>query len=111
MARGSIIGDSLKAVPDFTNTHPDIKCDVVVVDGGHNYKVALGDLRNMRPLANKDHHVLVFDDYPDLMGQGRYMSELGKAWNTMRVDGLIIERYACSEHPRKNRGFVVGYYL
>ncbi|KAI0224803.1 hypothetical protein LSAT2_024164 [Lamellibrachia satsuma] len=105
------IGNSLKAVPRFAETHHDVKCDVVIVDGGHTYNVAVDDLRNMGALANKDHHVLVFDDYPTLFKEGKYMTDLGKAWNTMRADGLVIERYACTEHPKKGRGFVVGYYL
>ena len=102
-------GNSLETVPRFTATNRNVKCDVVVVDGGHTREVGLGDLRNMQVLANMQRHVLVFDDLPS--GYAKFLTALGEAWNQMRADGHIVERYACTEQPTKLKGFTVGYYV
>ena len=102
------IGDSLQTVPLFTRNHSDVKCDVLVVDGGHSYEIALGDLINMRALANRNHHVLIFDDYP---GLSNFLPGLGHAWNRLRAEGYVVDKYACAEGPIRKRGFVVGYYI
>ena len=47
-------GDSIRAVPKFVRTHPDHRCDFILVDGGHYYKAAMADLRNMAAMANVD---------------------------------------------------------
>ena len=77
--------------------------------GGHTREVGLGDLRNMQVLANMQRHVLVFDDLPS--GYAKFLTALGEAWNQMRADGHIVERYACTEQPTKLKGFTVGYYV
>ena len=46
-------GDSLKVVPQWTER--GIKCDIISIDGGHSYGIAVGDLVNMRAAANKKH--------------------------------------------------------
>ena len=102
------IGDSLHTVPLYARNHPDVKCDVLVVDGGHSYEVAYGDLVNMRALANRNHHVLIFDDYP---GLSDLLPELGLAWDRLRSEGYVVDKYACAEGPTRKRGFVVGYYI
>ena len=57
-----IYGDSTRTVPIFAQL--GTKCDIVVIDGGHTYDVAKSDLYNMKVLANKQHHIVIFDDYP-----------------------------------------------
>ncbi|KAI0218172.1 hypothetical protein LSAT2_030103 [Lamellibrachia satsuma] len=104
-----IIGDSLTTVPRFSGENPFVKCDVILVDGGHTSQLALGDLQNMRPLANIQHHVLVVDDLPSRTD--RFLKGIGYAWNRMRADGLVVERLACSVQPKKASGSVVGYYV
>lgn len=39
-----------------------MKCDLISVDGGHTYDVALKDLENMHLLANPDFNVVTVDD-------------------------------------------------
>ena len=102
-----MIGDSRETVPHFSDSN--VKCDVVVVDGGHSREVALADLRNMQVVANMERHVIVFDDLP--CGRAEFVPDLGVAWNQMRADGHIVERYACSEQPMKLKGFTIGYYV
>jgi len=103
------VGDSTKTVPHFSKTHSDVRCDVLVVDGAHKHKIALADVRNMRAMANKNHNVLIFDDYPST--SRNFMSQLGPAWNQIRADGHVVERFSCAVNPERYHSFVVGYYL
>ena len=103
------IGDSTKTVPHFSKTHRDVKCDVLVVDGAHKYKIALADVRNMRAMANRNHNVLIFDDYPST--SSLFMSELGPAWNKIRAEGHVVDRFSCAINPERHHSFLVGYYL
>lgn len=47
-------GSSLETVPEFAAENPDVKCDLISVDGGHTYDIALKDLENMHLLANRE---------------------------------------------------------
>ena len=47
-------GSSLETVPEFAADNPDVKCDLISVDGGHTYDVALKDLEYMHLLANRE---------------------------------------------------------
>ena len=53
-----IKGNSLYSVPRFDK---NIKFDLIFVDGGHSFVVALCDIINMRSYANKD-TILIIDD-------------------------------------------------
>ena len=65
-----IIGDSTDTVPAFTRAHPDFRCDILLVDGGHTLGIARADLLNMRMLARgrgrggsgQQGHILLVDD-------------------------------------------------
>ena len=46
-------GDSRQTVPRFSSTNRHIKCDLMIIDGGHSYEVAFSDLENMRSLAKQ----------------------------------------------------------
>ncbi len=41
-----VFGDSLKTVPEHFAAHPELRCDIFMVDGGHAHDVAVGDLAN-----------------------------------------------------------------
>ena len=47
---------------DFHSANPLVKCDIISVDGGHDYEDAYVDLQNMWFLANPEFHVLFLDD-------------------------------------------------
>ena len=95
-------GDSLKTVPQFTAKHPEVKCDVILVDGGHSHSVAIGDLRNFRKLANVERNVLILDDIN--------MQPVSAAWIGAQAEGLTVQRFACTDQRRK-RSYAVGYYV
>ena len=56
-----ISGDSTKTVPEFFQQNPDAKFDYILVDGGHDFKTADTDLRNVENYVAED-GILVFDD-------------------------------------------------
>ena len=64
-------GDSTKTVPQFIKNATSgfekltqgSKCDVIIIDGGHDYFTALADLRNMYAYANPLQHLVIIDDY------------------------------------------------
>ena len=64
-------GDSLESVPEFAKRHPEVKCDVLVVDGGHTFEIAFSDLMNLKPMANKHTNILILDDYPNNENLGK----------------------------------------
>ena len=97
------IGDSLETVPRFAATRRDVKCDVIVVDGGHSHDVALGDLRNFRDFANVERNVLVVDDKDN--------AGVKPAWRETRTAGHAVERFACNDGSRRSRAYAVGYYV
>ncbi|KXZ41183.1 hypothetical protein GPECTOR_678g812 [Gonium pectorale] len=56
-------GNSLHTVPRAATEAPRRPpCDLLVLDGGHDFRTAMGDIINMRALAASPFHVLVVDD-------------------------------------------------
>lgn len=73
-----VTGDSTQSVPNYVhmmNGHPreqsldqpsgGSKFNLIFIDGGHTYDVALADIVNMRALANRTYHILLVDDGSD----------------------------------------------
>jgi len=56
-----IIGDSRLSVLKFIKDYPDIKFDIIFVDGGHTYEIAKADMENCFNLAHKD-TIVILDD-------------------------------------------------
>ena len=103
-------GDSTKVIPQFVQqlvaSGKMISCDVIVVDGGHSYDVAITDLRNMRAFAGSSRHLLLMDDTPCVAG---YCDGPTKAWREMR--NFVKPLFGCMNYPNMGRGFSVGYYV
>ena len=103
-------GDSTKTVPEHVKklqtSGKMLSCDVIVVDGGHSYEVAIADLRNMRAFAGSPRHLLLMDDTPCV---AFYCDGPGKAWRELRH--IIKPLFACMYYPDCGRGFSVGYYV
>ena len=55
-------GSSLATVAAFAKAHPDVKCEVLAVDGDHTIDAATLDIANMAALANPRFHVAFLDD-------------------------------------------------
>lgn len=56
-----IYGDSVKVIPQFTRDNPEIKFDLLHIDGGHTTEIATADLINCKALAST-HNIVIFDD-------------------------------------------------
>ena len=103
-------GDSTKTVPEFVKTSKvsgkTLSCDVIVVDGGHSYEIAIADLRNMQAFAMSPRHLLLMDDMPC---KAPYCLGPDRAWRELR--NVIKPIFGCSNYPDESRGFSVGYYV
>jgi predicted O-methyltransferase YrrM len=56
-------GDSSKTVPLVHARNPSRKFDILIVDGGHEFDVAIADIINLRLLSRPD-TLLIVDDSP-----------------------------------------------
>lgn len=98
-------GDSTKTVPEFIRSNPDYRCDLLYVDGGHTYDVALADMMNFASVANVENGaVIVFDDYPSVL----FNLKFGVAWEDIRRWGYVEESMRCFYPPDNLRGFTIG---
>lgn len=97
-------GDSTKTLPQFHTQHPDITCDLVIVDGGHDVHIADADLQNFAPMASSK-HFLAIDDTPC---QAPWCTGPTQAWNNLVQQGCIKELSQVSMGGK--RGFTMGQY-
>ena len=57
-----VLGDSTKMIPHFIkNNNNKIRFDLIFIDGGHDYDIALSDIVNSKKLANEN-TILIVDD-------------------------------------------------
>lgn len=98
-------GDSTKTLPTFSAANHKVKCDLVFIDGGHTYGVALADFNNFANMAYTG-SIVILDNYPDT--RLNFMTELGLVWEAKRRTGEIIEIFKCSYGRRRKQGFSVG---
>ncbi|ELT92235.1 hypothetical protein CAPTEDRAFT_221703 [Capitella teleta] len=99
-------GFSEKTLPKFAEEHPEVKCDLIIVDGGHTFEVATEDFLNFRNMANPK-NIVVFDDHPTK--NNRFQSKLARAWETQIRSGLLAEQFACEKD--NHRGFSLGHFI
>ena len=86
-------GDSRKTLPDFRREHPDVTCDVMIIDGGHTTKVCQSDFLNFKEMATDVDNVLILDNYPQkAMGA---IKKLGDVWEWAKRNGEIMEVFNC----------------
>ena len=56
-----IKGDSRETLPMFISLNPDIRFDVIFIDGGHDYEVVKSDLENCLKLSDSSTLIIVDD--------------------------------------------------
>ena len=92
-----VTGKSQQTVPAFFGQFPEKRCNVLFVDGSHEYEDTAADLRNFRALANESFHIVVIDDVEDMTAahQPAWKQRNGNgpadAWDGLRNTGEIVE--------------------
>jgi hypothetical protein len=82
-------GDSRTTVPAYARQRGySFECDVVHIDGNHDYEYALADLRSMLAMSHRDTRLLV-DDTNCMPSCG--ITGPTAAWRTMLDDGQVLE--------------------
>ena len=84
-----IIGDSTETVPKFKKEHSDVYFDLIFIDGGHEYEVALNDLINCMNLSRKDTTVIMDDVIPN--SRKDYAQGPTKAWIKSCQDKMVFQ--------------------
>ena len=94
-------GDSTITLPAYRKAHPEVTCDMIVIDGGHTRRVCGSDYENFRKMASSQ-SIVFLDNYPDK----RF--NLGNVWERAKIEGEICEMFRCNYWPKKPHGFSVG---
>lgn len=92
-------GDSTKTVPEFINKNTNEIFDLIFIDGGHEYHVALQDIMNMKHLANSN-TLLIVDDIE--------FNQVNDAWDFCVRKGIVEE---IGRYTGFGLGCLVGRYI
>jgi len=103
-----VIGDSTATLPAFTALVPDVRFEVLFIDGGHTYDVARADIANGARLAAADALVAVDDTVFTPAWEQPYTIGPTRAWLDAVRDGLVEE--LGREEYALGRGMVWGRY-
>lgn len=96
-----ILGNSLVTVREYRKTNPNIKFDLIFIDGCHNFETALKDIKNMKALAHEN-TILIIDD---LVPQFEYGKGPSKAWEeAKKYDIINVLEEVSSSNGRKKWG-------
>ena len=105
-------GDSTVTLPTFIALNPQIKCDILIVDGGHTPEIAIQDIDNMRKMKNPNQNIMIFDDQPNNIDKHKpKATPLMIVWKDCLATGKVESIYECYYIPPKIRGFTVARYL
>lgn len=99
-------GDSTQTIPAFHLQNPGVKCNLIFVDGGHDFPVAAADMLNFMNMADPDYNVIMLDDVYCGMS---YCQGPNVAWTQMIQSGQIVQTAQQTE-PGGARGFAFGHY-
>ncbi|MCB1112451.1 MAG: class I SAM-dependent methyltransferase [Chlamydiales bacterium] len=88
-----IIGNSMESVPEFSEDNPSTVFDMVFIDGGHGYGIALADIINMQALSDEN-TVVIVDDLT--------IPTVRKAYDECIENGILKE---ISLHRSKHKGW------
>jgi predicted O-methyltransferase YrrM len=104
-----VLGDSTERIPIFSKNNPDLKFDIIFIDGGHDYNIAISDLINCRNLAHPNTIVIMDDIVKDNRQSAPYTIGPTRAWNECISKNIIQEdNYYFFTH---GRGMSIGKYI
>jgi predicted O-methyltransferase YrrM len=106
-----VVGNSLTTVPAYIAANPNKKFDFIFIDGGHEYYIADGDLKNCRNLA-KPNNVVVMDDIVISPITFKYWNEgPRRTWNEHIERGQLTEYGHIDYTSEEGRGMSWGKYI
>jgi predicted O-methyltransferase YrrM len=104
-----ILGDSVTNVPKFSLENPNVKFDVIFIDGGHDYSIANSDLENCFKLAHKD-TIVILDDTMFVKGWvQKYNEGPNRTWTEHLNANKVSE--ICRKDYCNGRGMTWGKYI
>jgi predicted O-methyltransferase YrrM len=115
-----IPGDSIRSIPGFRDTHPNLRFDLAFIDGGHSYEAAEADLRNIQGVCQQDATIVMDDLIPWLhwgAGPTRAWSEAVRNQLVIQEDFIVHEgmsrilRSVPEATPQTTRAWAVGRYV
>lgn len=118
-------GDSRHTLPKCRQAYPDVKCDVMHVDGGHEGDVPLMDTSHMYLMVDwSKPNVFILDDtnctapYCQVSAlvsfpfkRLNHMKVCNKLWKNYKEKGWLQEYFCVAEGPNKTSGHCVGRFL
>ena len=104
-----ILGDSTETIPKFIEENPTCKFDLIFIDGGHTFEIAMADLENCKKLAHDKTIVVVDDVVLRLDLQMEWSMGPSKAWAEAIMHQMVRPHGA--DIYARGRGMVWGTYL
>jgi len=104
-----ILGDSRETIPNFINENKGYKFDIIFIDGGHDYQIAMSDIQNCFHLAHKNTMVIVDDIVLNRGWEAEWTIGPTKAWFDCANGGLIYPINGRDYCP--GRGMFWGKYI
>jgi hypothetical protein len=102
-----ILGNSMNVLTK--DEIPNLKYDLIYIDGGHSYKCANSDIINCKKYADENTLLIMDDVIYDEAHIKSWNKQVTKAWTINKNNNFVKEtEYFAFE---KDRGFALGHYV